>query len=59
MIKFSFTFFSIGNDIARPSGKFWIPIPIARVKAFITDSGLLLRAKAPKATPIAAPSGML
>ena len=55
-----------GIETANPSGKFWIPIPIANAIAEPivnteaspnpNNSG---EAKAPKATPTAKPSGML
>ena len=47
--------FNSGNDMAEPSGKFWIPIPIATAMA----APILVLASEPKATPIAKPSGIL
>ena len=44
---------------AAPSGKFWSPIPIAKIIAAVSDDPGMLSAAAPKATPIANPSGIL
>ncbi len=48
-----------GAATANPSGKFWIPMPIARVIAAIKVAEGKPDAAAPKATPIARPSGIL
>ena len=47
-------------DTAAPSGKFWIPIPIAtEIAAKTAARGSSELAAAPKATPTAKPSGIL
>ena len=49
----------IGNEIAAPSGKFCMPIPIASPNADIYAAVSPATAAAPKANPTAKPSGML
>jgi len=46
-------------ETARPSGQFWIPMPMASASAPVTVEPSRPAAAAPKATPTARPSGML
>ena len=48
-----------GMETAAPSGKFWIPIPIAKAMAPPMVAEGRWAATAPKATPTAKPSGIL
>jgi len=48
-----------GSATAAPSGKFWMPTPMASATAPASVAEGSPAAAAPKATPIASPSGML
>ena len=48
-----------GTLTAKPSGKFWMPIPKAKRQAATKVAPSKLYAIEPKATPTAKPSGIL
>ena len=48
-----------GTETAAPSGKFWIPMPMASAIAAPIEAAGCPAAAAPKATPTASPSGIL
>ena len=48
-----------GMATAKPSGKFWIPIPMAKAMAPAIVAPSMPLAAAPNKTPTASPSGML